>query len=190
MLRFEFINPKLIEAVDKINLEYHEAHRILYNIWINDMLFKWHWWVSLGLAIIPWLIWIKFRKKDSTSRLLYAGFVIIMLSYSLDVIGMALGLWGYNSKLFPTIPPFVPWDFSLIPVFNIFAYQIKPQLNPIIKAIIVSTFEAFAGEPILAWTQLYNPKHWEFYYSFPIFAIIYLIGNFVVGRDTFKKLTN
>jgi len=72
-----------------------------------------------------------------------------------------LGLWAI-------IPPYVPWDFSLIPVVNMFSYKIKPRVNPIIKGVILSALEAFVGEPILAWSQIYNLGHWKYYYSFPI----------------------
>ena len=78
MLGIEFINHRIIEAVEKANREFHHANLEIYNLWVSDMVFEWHWWVNLGLSILPWLLWIRFRKKDSTHRLLYAGFVPIL----------------------------------------------------------------------------------------------------------------
>jgi len=190
MLGIEFINHRIIEAVEKANREFHHANLEIYNIWISDMVFEWHWWVNLGLSILPWLLWIRFRKKDSTHRLLYAGFVVLIISSFLDMLGMTLGLWGYSTKVIPIIPPYFPWDFSLIPVIAMLFYQIKPNVKPLFKAVLFSLLSSFVSQPFFAWLQFYNPKHWEHYYSFPIFIMVYLAGYWFLQRDNFNRLTN
>ncbi|MGM0875044.1 MAG: CBO0543 family protein [Bacillota bacterium] len=74
------------------------------------------WWLGVGLPIIPWLLWFKFRKKESSDRLLYVGYFVILISSWLDIMGVALGWWFYKSKVIPVIPTYIPWDITLMPV--------------------------------------------------------------------------
>lgn len=38
-------------------------------IWSNHVVFSSLWWFGVVLSILPWLIWIKYRKKDSTDKI-------------------------------------------------------------------------------------------------------------------------
>lgn len=181
-------DPKIVESVDALNQQFHKLNIELYDMWKKSMVFEWHWWVNAFLAIAPWIIWIFIRKKESTNRLLYAGVFLILVSSYYDFIGMSLGLWGYNYKLIPTMPPFMPWDLSLIPVFGMCFYQYKPQISPFIKGLIFAFIGAFIFEPVFYWLGIYNPKEWKHYYSFPILYFVYLAGHFVVTRGNFEKL--
>ena len=182
------MNPQLIEKVQKSSEALHQVNVEFYNIWFNDMLFKWHWWLNLAMAIVPWIIWMIIRKKESTYRLLFAGLVAASLSMFLDIIGMAMGLWSYNSTLEPLSPPPSPWDFSLIPVSTMLFLQIKPRVNPLIKAVVLAIGGALIGQPMLEWIGIYDPKGWKHYYSIPIVIIIYLIAHFISTRKQFEKL--
>lgn len=182
------MNPELIAKVEKVNDMLHQANIDLYHFWLTDILFKWHWWVSLSMMIIPWLVWIAIRKKSSTHRLLFAGAVTALLYTGLDTIGMALGLWGYNSKIVPLIPPYEPYDLSLGPIMTMLFLQFKPNSKPIVKAIVYAAIASFAFQPALQWAGLYNPKVWKHIYSFPILVVIYLIAHFAATRKQFEKL--
>ena len=152
------------------------------------MLFTWHWWFNLALTIVPWVVWIIIRKKDSTYRLLTAGLFSMFLSSFLDVVGVALGLWGYNSVLIPLIPPFSPWDSSLFPVAVMIFIQYCPKINIFLKAIIYSAISSFIVEPFFALINFYEPKHWNYFYSFIIVIIIYLICDFLTTRKSYKEI--
>lgn len=179
-------DPKIVESVDSINQKFYQLNIELFGIWKKSMVFEWHWWVNAFLMIAPWVVWFIVRKKDSTNRLLFSGlFLIIMASYY-DFIGMSLGLWGYNYKLIPTIPPFMPWDISLIPVFGMLFYQYKPHISPFIKGLLFAFIGAYIFEPLFYWLGIYNPKEWKHYYSFAILYVLYLAGNFFVTRDNFE----
>ena len=54
----------------------------------------------------------------------------------LDLMGILFGLWSYYDNVVPFSPAFLPWDFTLLPVVIMFLLQIKPKINPIIKAIL------------------------------------------------------
>ncbi|MCX7924055.1 MAG: hypothetical protein N3B21_18900 [Clostridia bacterium] len=179
---------ELAQKVEKVNELLHEANAELYRFWLSDMLFKWHWWINVALTVVPWIVWIIIRKKESTHRLLYAGSVMALISTLLDTLGMSLGLWGYNSKLIPIIPPFVPWDLCLIPVSTMILLQYFPRINPWIKAIVYALAGSFIVQPLAEWIGLYNPKVWKHYYSFPFVIVLYMLANYLFTRKEFMEI--
>jgi hypothetical protein len=68
------------------------------------------WWFGVFLSIVPWIAWFAFRKKQSTDRLLYAGFFVMVISLVLDVLGDQFGLWHYRFNVIPVLPTYLPWD--------------------------------------------------------------------------------
>lgn len=181
-------DPNIVEAVYKINQEIHQVGVKLLHLWEEKMFLEWHWWINLALAALPWIVWAKVRKKESTYRLLLGGFIVLILSSFLDFVGILAGLWGYNYKIAPMIPPYIPWDFTLLPVTAMLFFQYKSNINTYIKAAVFSALASFIVQPFFTWMGLYNPQNWKHYYSFPIIFVIYLIGNWFVTRDKFEKV--
>lgn len=35
----------------------------LTDIWFTHIVFSWRWWLLVGLSIVPWIIWIKFKIR-------------------------------------------------------------------------------------------------------------------------------
>lgn len=152
------------------------------------MLFTWEWWLGLALIILPWLLWIKYRKKESSDRLLYAGFFVLIISSWLDYIGTTFGLWYYRILVVPTPPPYIIWDFCLMPVTVRFFIQVNPQIKPFTKSIMFAVLTAFIGEPIFSGLGFVVQKHWEHYYSFPIEIVIYLSAYYISKRKNFAEI--
>ncbi|MGM0901778.1 MAG: hypothetical protein ACQEXB_11880 [Bacillota bacterium] len=61
-------------------------------IWQEHVVFSPLWWMGVGLSIIPWIIWYVYHKKDSTDRLLYSGYAVMIMALILDVLGDQLAL--------------------------------------------------------------------------------------------------
>lgn len=179
---------QIIHTINDVNDATSEVTHALLRIWLKDILWTWKWWVNVSLVVVPWILWRMFVRKESTNRLLYAGFVVIMISSWFDFIGTSLGLWSYSMPIVPTNPTFLPWDFSLIPVTTLFVLQYKPQINPFIKAIFISGITSYVGEPFFKWIGIYDPKEWKYTYSFLIYIGIYLIAHFISTREKFEKL--
>ncbi|WP_208589688.1 CBO0543 family protein [Gracilibacillus suaedae] len=159
-----------------------------HEVWIEYVLLSWQWWLFLILSIIPWLLWWKFRKKDSTNRLLLGAFFTIIISMFLDSFGAELGYWDYRYELIPFLPSFFPWDLSLLPVIFLVLVQIKPNISPILKAIFYAFLSSFIGELFFQWLGLYRPIDWNSLFSFPIQFIIFLIGYSLVKSKSFEEL--
>lgn len=126
--------------------QYSEISSLFASIVKNEFFNKLQWWLGVALFIIPWIIWFKFRKKDSTGRLLLAGLLVIILSLTIDLAALSLGLWSYPMIIIPLAPfLFLPYHFSLAPVGVMAALQIKPEMNTFLRGIIFSTIAAFGG---------------------------------------------
>src|SRR5690606_18285566 len=102
--------------------------------------------------------------------------------------GDQLGFWHYRFNVIPVLPTYVPWDLTLMPVAILFLLQVKPQSSPYFKAILFALLAAFVGEPFFTWISIYNPKNWSFWYSVPIFGLIYLVAHYLTRRPAFRKL--
>jgi hypothetical protein len=174
--------------MDKFFCTFHQLQMEHFINWKKHTLWSFDFWVLLSLAIIPWVIWFIARKRGSEARLLLSGSFVLIIASWFDFLGVAYGLWGYKAMLFPTIPSFMPWDISLIPVTTMLWLQYKPRVNPFIKAISYSALTAFIGEPLFDWVGLYNPINWNSFYSFPIYTLIYLVAYGISKLNSYHGL--
>ncbi|QQZ11260.1 CBO0543 family protein [Heyndrickxia vini] len=157
---------------------------------VHDFLFTWQWWFGIALFIIPWIVWFIFRKKESTGRLLAAGFSAIILSLIIDLITDSLGVWTYPMKFSPIAPKLIlPYHFSLTPVVLMFFLQIKPHVSPLLKAVIFSFLGAFIVMKFFVYIKFYDPKEWPSIFDFGIFLIIYGIGYFICNKLKFDTVS-
>ncbi|MGC5328432.1 CBO0543 family protein [Brevibacillus sp. SYSU BS000544] len=170
-------DPEKINKVKEFYENVTKSHYDFLDFWLKNTLFHWDFWLSLFLTIIPWIIWIKYRKKESTGRLITCILFVIFLSSWLDFIGTTYGLWFYTGKVIPTIPSYIPWDFSILPIVISFFLQIKPEYSYIKKAFLFAGISAFIGEPIFIWLGFYVNLRWNVFYSFPIYLLIYIAAH-------------
>ena len=158
------------------------------NRWQQEALFTWRWWLGVLITIVPWVLWIYFRDKKSTNRLLYVAYFAIIIAFIVNTIGVTLTLWHFEYKVFPVFHMFVPWDFSLIPVSIIVLLQIKPNKFIFIKTLFFASFSAFIAEPIFHWLKMYYLINWRYTYSFILYLILFLICNFLFKRKNFEPI--
>lgn len=183
-----FIPEEAAKKIDEIYKILVFADKKDHEFWFEYVFLTWQWWFVVLLTVAPWVIWWKFRKKESTSRLLYGAFFIIIISMSLDSFGSELGYWDYRYEPLPFLPSFLPWDVGLLPVVFLFIVQIKPSISPILKALFYSIFSVYIGEPIFEWLGFYQLINWKHLYSLPIYFLIFLIGYSLVSGKNFEEL--
>ena len=182
------IQKDYLKKSDQLYDLIEKTHDKKIDLWLENVVFTWHWWLGVALTVLPWMLWVFLRKKDSTHRILYAGFFSMFISSWFDYIGVSLGLWHYNYDVVPMVPSYLPWDFALIPITIMFMIQFKPHFNPYIKSLIFAGGSAFIGEPIFKMLNTYDPEQWKYIYSFPILFVICLITQFITKRDEYNKL--
>jgi hypothetical protein len=180
-----------IQQANRATEQIIEVNDLMTEAVVHSFMFTWQWWFGIGLFIIPWILWILFRNKESTGRLLLGGFVTIILSLIIDLIALSYGLWSYPMKFSPIAPLlFLPYHFSLAPVAIMFALQIKPRMNALLKGIIFAAIGAFIGMNFFAMIDFYNSKGWPTIYDFFIYLFLFFVAHWFSKMDSFKKLTD
>ncbi|WHY86187.1 CBO0543 family protein [Neobacillus novalis] len=144
---------------------------------VDHFLFTWQWWFGIGLFVVPWIIWLLLRKRESTGRLLLAGFITIILALIIDLIAVEVGLWRYPMKFSPVAPMLLlPYHFSLVPVAIMFVLQIKPKANSLLKGAIFAALAAFGAMKFFVWIHFYDPKDWLSIYDFCIYLFLFYVA--------------
>ncbi len=156
--------------------------------WLNNVFLTWRWWLVVILTIVPWILWVLFRKKDSTYRLLSAGLFVALITSHFDKYGYWLSLWSYPIMPVPIIPAHFPWNLTLFPVSVMATIQFKPNINPFFKSLAYSLFGSFVIQPLSVFLGIYDHKIWQHYYSVPFFIVIYLIAHYLATRREFSPL--
>jgi hypothetical protein len=178
---------QVIKLIDENVKQIEKLIQETIKIWSDHIVFSGLWWLAVFLTIVPWIIWMIFRIKSSSDRILYAGFFVMIISICLDAIGNQYGFWTYRYHVMPIFPAYLPWDITLMPVTAMFFLQIKPNGNPFFKAILFAILAAYIAEPFFHWIGIYNPKHWKYIYSVPLHIIIYLIAHYLTRKDNFSR---
>jgi hypothetical protein len=167
----------------------HKTHQQLAELWLQHVLFTWRWWLGVFLTVGPWILWWLVRPKESSNRLLFVMFFVMVIASWLDFVGSgALGLWHYDYEVVPSIPAYIPWDFSMIPVLVALFIQIKHNFNPWIKAVVFGGLFAYLGEPLFEWMKMYDAEQWKHYYSFFIMAFTYMMAHYLSRAKGFKEM--
>lgn len=182
-----FIPNDTEKKIDDIYKKLVNSDKEDHEIWFEYVFLSWQWWFCVIITVIPWVIWWKFRKKGSTNRLLHGAFFVTIISMFLDSIGTELGFWDYRYEPVPFLPSFLPWDLSLLPVVFLVLAQIKPNISPVLKAIFYSVFSAL-GELFFEWLGYYKLINWNYFFSLPIYFLLFLIGYGLVTSKNYEEI--
>lgn len=63
---------------------------LFFQSWVRS-LFSWQWWLLLGLAIIPWIIWWHIVDQKGKQEMLLFGLFVALIATFLDAYG-----WSRN----------------------------------------------------------------------------------------------
>jgi hypothetical protein len=181
-------NGAVRESIKAYDLD-EQATRQLIHAWLVSQLFTWKWWSNVGLAVIPWVVWAFVRRRASTHRLLYVGLVILTVGSYLDFFGVTYGFWRYHIEIVPTMPSYLPWDFTMYPVGAMLFFQYAPELSAYLKALLFACISALVTEPLFTLLQFYEPVKWSVVYSLPLHFLTYLVGHWFGTRMAFAPLS-
>jgi multisubunit Na+/H+ antiporter MnhE subunit len=171
-----------LNQAEKAYNQFAEVNSLFAKIVTEYFLFTWQWWLGLALFLVPWIIWFIFRDRDRTRQLLLGGLLTIILALTIDLSALSLELWSYPMIMIPLAPfVFLPYHFSLAPVGIMFALQIKPKMNSLLKGVIFSAIAAFGGMNFFNAIDFYNPKNWSTLYDFIIFLFLYYAA-YLIGK--------
>ncbi len=71
-----------------------------------------------------------------------------------------------------------------------FALQIKPKMNPLLKGALFSALAAFGGMNFFNAIDFYNPKNWSTLYDFIIFLTLYYTAYWLTKMESYNTLDN
>ncbi|WP_066058359.1 CBO0543 family protein [Robertmurraya korlensis] len=177
-----------LSKVDKGSDLIKEGNHLIIDATMNAFLFTWQWWVAVLMIIVPWVLWAIFRKKESSARLLFSAFIVMILSTNIDSIGVEHGLWTYPVKAIPIPTISYSFRYSLMPVLIMFFLQYKPNANPLVKGIILAGISAYIGMPLMAMVDMYKKIDWAYTNSFFIILLLYLVAHWFSKRKSFQSL--
>lgn len=176
-------DPELLNELDRILEEYGNIHDEIEHVWLEHMVFTWHWWLDAALAVLPWVVWLIVRDRKRQHSLFYAGLFSMFVATMLCMAGVSQGGWNYNTLLLPYFPEYLPWDITVMPVGTMFFLQYFPKVKPWLKGAVFGVVAAYVIEPIFIWLGMYEPSSWEHHYSLPIYFVIYMISNWLYTRS-------
>jgi multisubunit Na+/H+ antiporter MnhE subunit len=169
-----------LKQAEKAYNQFSEVNSLFAKTVTEYFLFTWQWWLGLALFVVPWIVWFIFRDRDHTGRLLLGGLLTVILSLTIDLSALSLGLWSYPMIIIPFASfIFLPYHFSLAPVGIMFALQIKPKMNSLLKGVIFAAIAAFVGMNFFDAIEFYDPKNWSTLYDFIIFLCLYYAAYFI-----------
>jgi hypothetical protein len=179
-MRFD---PALLREVDRIFIEYKKVYNEIETVWTRKMVLTSHWWLTVALAVLPWIFWLIVRDRKKQHSLLYASLFTMIIALLLDMAGVSQDGWNYNTLLLPYFTQFLPWDLTVMPVTAMLFYQVLPKLSPWVKGAVFGVLAAYVVEPVFIWLGVYEPSSWEHHYSLPIYFIIYMIGHWLYSHS-------
>ncbi|MBM6617867.1 CBO0543 family protein [Bacillus suaedaesalsae] len=176
------MNTNVKIAIKLVN-QHHQNVTQDINQWLNNELFTWNWWVLLAFALLPWMVWFKFKERKILIESILVGTIAIIPTTYLDAIGLDLKFWTYPVQFIPLGARALPFDMSMVPVAYMLLYQFfKTWRAFIIGLLIMATLFAFIGEPVSKAMNLIYYLKWKYYYSFFYYIILGLFIKWFVNK--------
>jgi len=151
--------------------------------WIKTDVFRFRWWLMLGLFIVTAYVWWKQVDKLRLTEIILYATIITIIILVLDELGEELTLWYYTTDLIPIFPPISAIDLSCMPIAYAIVYQyFRTWKSFIITSFFMSAIFCFVFEPIFVWSGVYQMITWKSYYGFPIYIFMAIIGKAIVSK--------
>ena len=142
-------------------------------VWLNDTLWTWQWWILILLLLLPWIVWWRIVDKRRLAEICLLGMFVLATVSWMDELGTELMLWYYPYKIIPWYPQLVPVNYSVLPISFMLIYQYTPRWSAYIKAMtILAALFSWVAEPALQYMGIYQLIKWKVVYSFPLYLLI------------------
>lgn len=157
--------------------------------WLENVLYTLQWWLLIFMLIVPLIVLWKLIDRNRVGNVLLYGFIISLVSTSLDRIGVELMLWSYPYYILPVPHPLLdPINCALLPVTYTLIYQYFPKWKEFLIVLIVSALiTSFLLEPLFVKISLYVLINWEHYYSLPMYIFFGVLVKYFVDRASLAK---
>src|SRR5699024_11940600 len=100
-------------------------------------------WLLLVIAIVPWFIWWRYVDKERIIEISLIGLLSMVIVTCLDIIGTSFAFWTYGFKVVQMLTTMSTVDMTLLPILNMFIYQLFPKRTSYLIVIIFFFFIRF-----------------------------------------------
>lgn len=151
--------------------------------WLREDVFTFRWWLLLVLLTLSLYLWWKIvDKKRLPEIMLYTMLTMIVVMAKVEY-GQELTLWDYPTDILPIFPPLTSIELISMPLIYSLVYQFFRGRKSFIWATLITTaIVCFILEPLMAWGELYELLHWEYYLNYPLYAAMAIGVGAVVNK--------
>jgi len=175
----------MYSKIDKMGSKYHSLQT---DIWLHHDLFSFGWISIVIINIVFLILFILLIDRYRTLLISFAftvSFVIVGIG---NEIGSYFDFWSYPHQFLVFTHRFNAVDFSVMPVMMALIYQYFSKWKPyFVATVIMSAIICFIGVPIFVILRLYKLENWNYFYSFLVtllmFVIMKMIVDFVNNRS-------
>jgi hypothetical protein len=164
--------------IDKMGSKFHSLQA---DIWLHNDLFSLGWWsiVIINLIFIIVFVFLIDRYRMLLISLNFVvNFVIVGLT---NELGSYFDFWSYPHQFIVFTHRFNAVDFALVPVVMTLTYQFfNKWRNYLFATIVLSVIIDFLGIPIFVYFNLYKLNNWNYFYSFLVTILMFLLSKIIV----------
>ena len=145
---------------------------LIYSQW-KEHLFSEQWWFIVVVMAISYVLWWKYVEKSRLLEILLFGCFIAVVRTIIEDIGVTMGLWSFNVRLFPLGVSLFLNDLTVVPLTFMLVYQYSASWKSfLIWSLIAEGLIAFAFHPLLSMLSIYKEWTWSNVYSFFIMIVM------------------
>ena len=149
--------------------------------WLEHNVGTWQWWLLVCLAVVPWMVFLRFVDRARMIEVLLYALVVGVTSSVLDMIGSDLMLWGYKVRLLWFVyPTLLCTDMTIIPVTFALIYQICSRWLTFAAVSFVFSILYAMMESVFRRFDIYVSYRWNLLYSIPIYFAIASAAKFML----------
>jgi hypothetical protein len=144
--------------------------------WLEDDVFTVRWWVLVGIIIISLAVWFILLDKSRLKETLLFTAIAIIAILGINEYGEELILWDYPTDIIPIFPPLTSANLFVLPLAYSLTYQYcNTKWRYTWAVLILTAVMCFVMEPLLSWGDLYKQLNWQYWWSYPFYAVMALI---------------
>ncbi|SIT07924.1 CBO0543 family protein [Alicyclobacillus vulcanalis] len=166
------------DVVESVRRQLTDLTRVY---WFQHDLGTWQWWLFVTLAIVPWLVFVRFVDRTRVLQVLCYALAMAVVSSVLDIIGSDLMLWGYKVRLLWFVyPTLMCTDMTIIPVTFALIYQTCRRWWTFLAVSLAFAVAYALMELVFQYFDIYIPYRWNLLYSIPIYVFLASADKFML----------
>ncbi|WP_077622391.1 CBO0543 family protein [Sediminibacillus massiliensis] len=168
---------------DKLLQMQKESAQLRKELFFDEVLFSFQWWILLAITVILWIIWLLVVDKKRLKPILIVGLIIGLLAIVFDDFGLSVAAWYYPYQMVYFTTRLNPVDLAVLPVCYMLLYQFFYRWKSyLIASAAFGLFASFIAEPIFVQLNMYKMMRWEYWYSAPIYFMMGIFVKWLVDK--------